>query len=252
MKGQMKAVVYRGPGRVGIEVVPVPDLGPGDLLLRVRAASVCATDHKIVAHGHFKIPSETSRILGHEFVGEVVAANDAYPGLSPGTRVVVAPNLGCGRCRACIQGLDNLCPHYEALGITVDGALARYVRVPADFVRRGHVVALPDDLGDRQAALIEPLSTVVAAHEAVATRLGDRVVVVGAGPMGLMHVLVARAAGAAAVAVIEPIESRRVMALSLGADMAVEPGESEEAIANLTGGDGFDVVVVAVPVRDAQ
>ncbi|HEY8498420.1 MAG TPA: alcohol dehydrogenase catalytic domain-containing protein [Limnochordales bacterium] len=252
MTGFMRAAVYRGPGRIAVERVAVPETGPGDLLVRVRRASLCATDHKVVAHGHFKIAPGVARILGHEFVGEVVESKADDPRLGPGSRVAVAPNVGCGRCRACLQGLDNLCPAYEALGLTLDGGLAEYVRVPAVFVRRGNVVPLSEAIPDDAAALIEPLSTVVAAHEAVGTRAGDRVAIIGAGPMGLMHVMVARALGAAVVVAVEPLEVRGEMARRLGADAVVPPEGAGEAVARFTAGEGFDVVVVTVPLKEAQ
>lgn len=248
----MKAAVYRGPGRVAVERVPLPALQDGDLLVRVRRASVCATDLKIAAVGHFKIAPGSVRILGHEFVGEVVRPVPEYPELAAGTRVVVAPNIGCGSCRACVRGLDNLCSRYEALGITLDGALAEYVRVPALFVRRGNVVPVDDGVDDDEAALIEPMSTVLAAHEAVHTAPGDRVAVVGAGPMGLMHVVFARAAGASTVVALEPLPARRELARRLGADGAFAPEEAPTAVERHTGGEGFDVVVVSVPVVEAQ
>lgn len=246
----MKAAVYRGVGQLAVESVPVPALEPGDLLLRVKAASICATDHKIVTRGHFKIPEGSTRILGHELVGEVVTSD--YPDLPKGTRVGVAPNVGCGRCSACLQGLDNLCPTYDALGISLDGALAEYVRIPAVFVRRGNVVPLGGDVRDAELALIEPASCVVAAHEAVNTRFGDRILVYGAGPMGLIHILYARAAGAGAIVVVEPQPERREIALRLGADAAVPPEEAAAAHQRFTGGTGFDVVIVSVPVRESQ
>jgi len=249
---EMMAAVYRGPGRVGVETAAVPEAGEGDLLLRVRAASICATDLKIAAHGHFKIPAGTPRILGHEFVGEVVAGGGEYPELQRGARVGVAPNVGCGRCPACIRGLDNLCPSYEAIGITLDGALAEYVRIPAVFVRRGNVIPIAPEVPDEEAALIEPMSCVLAAHEAAATGPGDRVLVMGAGPMGLMHILYARAAGASLVIALDPLPVRRDYALRFGADGAATPEELEEAIRRFTGGEGFEVVIVSVPLREAQ
>lgn len=248
----MRAVVYRGPGRLAVEEVPVPEVTEGDLLLRIRAASICATDLKIFAHGHFKIPSDEARILGHELAGEVVAGAEAYPGLERGDLVGVAPNVGCGRCEACVQGLDNLCPSYEAVGITMDGALAEFVRIPARAVRRGNVVPVSASVPPAEIALVEPMSCVLAAHEAVGTRAGDRVAVVGAGPMGLMHVLFARRIGAGCLLAIDPLPERRRMAVELGADEAVTPQEAATAAHRLTGARGFDVVIVSVPAREAQ
>ena len=251
----MLAVVWRGPDRLAAERVPLPRLEPGDLLLRVRAASVCSTDLKILAHGHFKIPAGTSRVLGHELAGQVEQfAPDGRPAapLAPGVRVGVAPNLGCGRCDACADGLDHLCPDYEALGITLDGGLAEFVRIPARAVARGHVIPLPDGVADDQAALVEPAACVLNAHEAAGTGPGDRVLILGAGPMGLLHVLIARLAGAAAVVVADPWPERRGRAADLGADLAVAPAELEAAARRVTGGRGFDVVMVTAPRPEAQ
>lgn len=246
----MQAGVY-GPEGMTLASISVPTVHPGDLLLRVRAASICATDLKIVANGHFKIPPGTRRVLGHELVGEVAATSPEAPDLAKGTRVGVAPNIGCGRCDMCVQGLDHLCPQYEAIGITLDGGLAELVRIPAVAIRRGHVVALPRGIGDSEAALIEPMSCVVNAHETVGTGWGDRVLIFGAGPMGLMHVLLSRVAGAAAIVAVEPDAYRREQVLRFGADGAVTPEDLSSAVHRFTAGRGFDVVIVAVPAREA-
>ncbi len=247
----MQAVVYEHPEKLVLESIAIPALQPGDLLLRVRAASICATDLKIVAHGHFKIAPGTRRVLGHELVGEVVSASPDAPELPVGARVGVAPNIGCGRCEMCARGQDHLCPQYEAVGITLDGGLAEYVRIPVQAVRRGHVVPLPPQISDGEAALVEPMSCVVNAHEAVGTGWGDRVLVFGAGPMGLMHVVLSRAAGVSQIVVVEPDGHRQHLARTFGVDGAVAPEEVQSAVGRFTGGRGFDVVIVAVPAREA-
>ncbi len=247
----MLAAVYAHPGTFRLESVPPPTLQAGDLLLRVRAASLCATDQKIVAHGHFKISPGTRRILGHEFVGEIVTPSPEAPDLTTGLRVGVAPNIGCGRCEFCAQGLDHLCPQYEALGITLDGGLAEYVRVPAAGVRRGQVTPLSPTVTNEEGALAEPMSCVVNAHEAVGTGWGDRLLIFGAGPMGLMHLLLGRAIGASTVVMVEPDAYRREQALAFEVDGAVTPADLSDAVQRFTGGRGFDVVVVAVPAREA-
>lgn len=247
----MRAAVYEHPGKLTLESLPLPALQPGDLLLKVRAASICATDLKIVAHGHFKIPEGTRRVLGHELAGEVVVPSPDAPDLSVGTRVGVAPNIGCGRCEMCVQGQDHLCPRYEALGITMDGGLAEYVRVPAAAVHRGHVVAFPPRLGDAEAALVEPMSCVVNAHEAVGTGWRDHVLIFGAGPMGLLHILLTQVIGASRIVAVEPDPHRQQQARTFGVDAVVSPSEVMGAVEQFTGGRGFDVVVVAVPAREA-
>ncbi len=242
----MKAAVCVPGAGISLMEWPEPHLEPGDVLVRVRAVSICATDLKIVHRGHFKIPPGTRRILGHEIAGEVVEVHPPEAGVQVGQRVGLVPNVGCGRCSACVQGLDALCPDSDALGITLDGGFAEFVRVPARAVRRGHVVALPEEVTFEEAALAEPLSCALNAHEAVATGPGDRALVLGAGPMGLLNVLVARVRGAGEVVVTDPWPQRREAALGMGADQALPP----EVIPEL--GGGFDVVIVTAPDPRAQ
>ncbi|MCS7173796.1 MAG: alcohol dehydrogenase catalytic domain-containing protein [Armatimonadetes bacterium] len=242
----MKAAVCTPGEGISLETWPPPRLEPGDVLVRVRAASICATDLKIVRQGHFRIPPGTRRILGHEIAGEVVEVRAPEFTVRVGQRVGLVPNVGCGRCGACTAGLDSLCPDYDALGITLDGGFAELVRVPARAVQRGHVVPLPEDVTFEEAALAEPLSCALNAHEVVATGPGDRVLVLGAGPMGLLNALVARIRGAGEVVVVDPWPQRREAALRLGADEALSP----EVVPQLE--DSFDVVIVTAPDPRAQ
>jgi len=245
---RMAALVYRGPGTLRQEALPLPHLAPGDVLVRVRAASLCGTDLKILAFGHPRIPEGTARVLGHEFAGEVAATAAAEA--PEGTRVGVVPDVGCGACPECDAGLDALCPRAEAFGITMDGGLAAYVRVPARAVARGHLVALPPEIAFDEAALLEPMSCVLHAHQATATARGDSVLVLGAGPMGLMHAALARHLGARPIVVSDPWPERRARADALGAQ-AVAPERLQDALGTLTGGRGFDVVVVTAPRPEA-
>ncbi|MDR7439846.1 MAG: alcohol dehydrogenase catalytic domain-containing protein [Armatimonadota bacterium] len=242
----MRAAVCLPGERISVEEWPQPRLEPGDVLVRVHAVSICATDLKIARRGHFKIPPGTRRILGHEIAGEIVEVRAPESTVRAGLRVGLVPNVGCGRCSACVLGLDSLCPDYDALGITLDGGFAEFVRVPARAVQRGHVVPLPEEVTFEEAALAEPLSCVLNAHEAVATGPADRVLILGAGPMGLLNTLVARVRGAGEVVVADPWPQRREAALGVGADQALPP----EAVPEL--GDGFDVVIVTAPDPRAQ
>jgi L-iditol 2-dehydrogenase len=247
----MQAAVYEANRGLSVQEVPTPHLRPGELLVRVRAASLCGTDLKILRHGHFKIPPGSSRVLGHELAGDVLETRAPAAALPVGARVGVVPNLGCGRCDRCACGEDHLCPDYEALGITLDGGLAEYVRIPAAAVARGHVVPLPDGVSYEEAALVEPMSCVFNAHEAVQTGRGDRVLIFGAGPMGLMHLLMARLRGASRVVVADPLPERRQRAEGFGADAAIAPGQVRE-ITGPQGRQGFDVVIVTAARPEAQ
>jgi len=244
----MLAAVYHGPHDIRLEEVPVPQPGPGEAVMRVRAASVCATDLRIFNHGHFKISENAVRILGHEVAGEIVAVGEQITYLPPGTRVAVAPNVGCGVCWECVQGNNNLCPDYDAFGITLDGGFAEYMLITALAVQQGNVVQIPDSLSFEEAALNEPLSCCYNAQQACRLAPGETTVIVGAGPMGLMNLLLARYSGAGQVIVSEVQEARARQAAEFGADLVVDPGKQDlrEAVLKATGDRGADVVVVAV------
>ncbi len=250
----MLAAVYHGPHDVRLEEIERPQPGPREVVMRVRAASICATDLRIFNHGHFKIPEGAVRILGHELAGEIVAVGEGVTGLAPGVRVAVAPNVGCGSCWECVQGYNNLCPDYGALGITLDGGFAEYMRITAPAVQQGNVVEIPEGLSFEEAALAEPLSCCFNAQRACRLAPGETLVVMGAGPMGLMHLLLGRYSGAGQVIVSEVRESRARQAAELGADLVVDTRERDltEAVLEATGGHGADVVMVAVGSAELQ
>jgi threonine dehydrogenase-like Zn-dependent dehydrogenase len=250
----MLAAVYHGPHDVRLEEMAWPQPGLGEAVMRVRAASICATDLRIFNHGHFKIPEGAVRVLGHELAGEIVAVGQGVAGLTPGARVAVAPNVGCGSCWECIQGYNNLCPDYDALGITLDGGFAEYMRIPEPAVRQGNVVAIPEALSFEEAALAEPLSCCFNAQEVCSLAPGETMVIMGAGAMGLLHLLLGRYSGAGQVIVSEVQEKRAQQAAALGADLVVNPKEQDlrEAVLEATGGRGADVVMVAVGSAELQ
>ena len=127
----MKTACFYGIGDIRVEEVPVPEIGDNEVLVKVRACTVCGTDNRIYRHGHFKIPPGTKRVLGHEMAGEIAKVGAAVEGYRVGDRVALPPNVGCGRCYMCIRGYNQLCPGYEAFGVSMDGGFAEYVKVPA-------------------------------------------------------------------------------------------------------------------------
>jgi L-iditol 2-dehydrogenase len=250
----MLAAVYHGLHDVRLEEVPRPKPGPGEIVLRVRAAAICATDLRIVNHGHFKIPSGAVRILGHELAGEIASVGEGVTDLAPGMRVALAPNVGCGSCWECIQGNNHLCPDYDAFGINLDGAFAEHMRITAPAVQQGNVVEIPEDLPYEEAALAEPLSCCLNAQQVCCLQPGETVVIMGAGPLGLMHLLLARHSGAGQVIVSEVRAGRARQAAEFGADLVVDPEEQDliECVLGATGGRGADVVIVAVGSAELQ
>jgi len=249
----MKAVRLHGAKDLRLENIEKPTVGPNEFLVRVKAATVCATDIRMYTYGDSRV--KLPRVLGHEFAGDVekVGANlKNY--LKVGMRVTANPNMYCGRCRYCIAGRHELCDSRYALGIDVDGALAEYLRVPPEAFKTGGVCEVPDNLSYEEAALVEPLSCCLHGQEFAQTRAGDIVTVIGAGSIGLMHVALSKAIGASKVIVSEIDDERLREAGDFGADCLINPSKEDLAskISEVTDGHGADVVIVAVGSPAAQ
>ncbi|KOT74585.1 alcohol dehydrogenase [Streptomyces rimosus subsp. pseudoverticillatus] len=207
----MRAVVIEEPNKLSVSQVPDPVPGPGDVVLKVTAAGLCGTDVHMLA-GEFG-PTRYPVIPGHEFSGEVVAVGSAVTGFAEGDAVAADPAVYCGTCHFCSIGHGNLCEKWGTIGITMDGAAAEYVRVPA-----GNCHRLPETVDLRHAPLIEPLSTILRGFDLVGPKLGDHFLIYGAGTMGLLYLQVAQRAGAASVSVVDINEDRLEVARELGAD----------------------------------
>jgi threonine dehydrogenase-like Zn-dependent dehydrogenase len=244
----MKAAVFHEPGVIVVEDRSEPGLTPDGLLVRVRAASICGTDLRISKHGHFKIPAGQHRVLGHEVAGDVIAAGTDVTGYAVGDRVSVTPNVGCGRCEFCLQGLNNMCPDYEAFGISLDGGFQEVLAVPGFALARGNVFHVPAGLPYADAALAEPFSCCLRGQRALRVGVDDSVLIVGAGPIGIFHVALSTLAGARKVIVANAGRDRLAMAAALGADVVVDVSEQDlaEVVMTETGGRGVDVAITAV------
>ena len=250
----MIAATYTQGGSFQVEDVPQPGIGDDELLIEVKAASICGTDLRIVRNGHRRLHDGQRIVLGHEFAGVVAKAGPRVAGFREGDRVGVAPNMGCGRCGMCARGLPNMCPDYTAFGITLDGAHAQYVRVPHAAIAQGSVMPLPVAMPFRHACLIEPFSCVVNASRAVRVEAGDAVLVFGAGPIGLMHVMLANLCGASRVICADVQPARLQLATELGAASVVDASKEDvrEHVMDATGGQGADVVITACSVAAVQ
>lgn len=206
----MKAAVIEKPGEISVRDVPAPRPDPGHVVIQVGACGICGTDLHIAA-GEFP-PSPYPLIPGHEFAGTVTeVGDDVHTGIAPGDRVAVDPSLFCGHCRQCRRGRGNLCANWGAIGDTVDGAFAEYVAVPATTCYR-----LPDTLSFAQGALVEPVSCAVHGVRRLGVAAGERILVIGAGTMGLIMTQLLAASGAR-VSVVDLMESKLPLAESLGA-----------------------------------
>ncbi len=250
----MIAAMYTQGGKLEIGEAPIPHFGDDELLLRVEAASICGTDVKIAANGHRKLKGGQRIILGHEFVGTIEKVGARVKHLAPGMRVGVAPNIGCGRCEMCARGLTNMCPDYGAFGIDRDGGHTEFVRIPAAAIAQGSVIRISEKLSPLDATLAEPLSCALNGVRSARLEAGDVALIYGAGPMGLLNMMVAAACGAARVLVVDLNDARLNKARLLGATATHNPqaGPTPVWVAEQTGGRGVDVVITAVPVPQLQ
>ena len=252
----MKAAVYLEPGRIEVTEIPDPEILEDELLIRVRAASICGTDLRIYKHGHFKIPAGERRVLGHEIAGDVIEVGSRAKGYAVGERVTVTPNVGCGLCRQCRAGANNMCPDYEAFGISLNGGFEEFLRIPGFAVQRGNVFHIPDGVTYAEAALVEPFSCSYRGQRQLHVDFEDTVLIVGAGPMGAFHTILAKLAGARKIIVSDLAPVRLENARRLGADVVVNVSSTDlaEAVMTETQGRGADVIVTAVssPAVQAQ
>ncbi len=220
--------VLESPERMRVETRAVPEPAAGQVQVAVRSVSVCGSDVHYYDHGRIGgFVMHAPLVLGHETSGVVSALGDGVEEPAVGTRVAVEPQTNCGHCEQCRRGRYHLCPDIVFFATPpVDGSFAEYVVVPA---ARAHPV--PDALSDDAAAMIEPLAVAVHASAKAEIGPGTRVLVSGAGPVGLLCLQVARARGAAHVAVTDPVAHRRDVALTFGADAAIDPSAGEEPAA---------------------
>ncbi len=236
----MLAAVFHGVGDLRVDDVEVPPVGDDEVLVRVELCGICGTDVHIVK-GTFP-PGHAPITLGHEFAGRVVGAGPAVAGVGVGGLVTADIAVSCGACSFCRHGQRLFCAEVGQIGVHRDGAFAEYVAVPAALVH-----PLPAGMTAAQGAYVEPLACVLHGHERAAVAAGNSVVVVGAGPMGLLHLQLARLRGAALVICSEPHPGRSALAGRLGADVVIDPSATDpvEAVLEATGGRGADVVIEA-------
>jgi L-iditol 2-dehydrogenase len=249
----MKAAIYYGPRDIRIESVPAPSAGPGEVVLRVRRCSVCGTDKRIFTHGQKNVIPPTT--TGHEIVGVV---SEIGPGVDPsialGQTVVVATVVGCGHCIYCQRRQFNLCDSFTALGYDYAGGFAEYVKIPKAAVAQGNIIQVPAGMSVERAALVEPLSCCLNGQEYVNAQPGDRALVFGAGPIGLMHAAILKARGCQPVIVTDISDERLsfVEEFGLGKSVNTAGGNPIEKILAAAGGEKFDVILTANSVKSTQ
>ncbi len=236
----MKAIRFHGPGDLRLEEMPMPVPGPLDIRVRPVAVGICGTDTHIL-RGEF--PAARPVVLGHEIAGVVEAAGSSVKGVHEGDLVTIEPHVYCTECRYCRLGMEHLCLEKRAFGVHLNGGLEEAVVVPARTAYR-----LPAGIDARIGCMAEPLACCVHGMDRLSPRSGAPLLILGAGPAGLILTRLAMLAGASPIVVSEPNPQRRVAAIEFGADHAIDPNSehSREQLRDLTGGHGFDAVIEAV------
>lgn len=250
----MKAALFTGPEEIVVREVPEPQLAPDGLILQVMACGVCGSDLRRWRQG--PLPGAGDQIPGHEVSGIVIAVGEALRGAyREGDRLALAPDVHCGHCYYCRRGWYNLCDDLRIVGITPGyaGGFAERMAITAEILQNGIVHRMPEGLSFVEGALAEPLSSVLAAHHMAQTSLGDRVVIIGAGPIGCLHIAVAKRRGAR-VLVAQRSAPRRALAARFGPDVIIDPTEEDlvEAVLAWTNGLGADIAICANPVAATQ
>ncbi len=245
----MRATIFHAPGNVTVEDRPEPTAGPGALRLRIAAASLCASDVRVYRGEKHAVAGV---IPGHEVAGVVDQVGEGVEGIREGQRVIICPIVACNRCRYCLLGRRNRCEKRLTLGYDLDGGFADYLLVPPSIVATGQVFEVSADLPLDIAALTEPAACTLASLELCGVQAGTSMAIVGAGPMGLLHLIMAQALGAGPIIVSEPIAERREIAKRWGADLVLDPAKDDVkgAVKAATGGLGADAVIVSVGVAE--
>lgn len=231
----MKAMVLKAPRELALDEVSRPNVGPGQVLVRVSHSGICGTDLKIY---NGAIPVDYPRIMGHEMIGETAEAG-AGGAFKPGDRVIVDPELFCGACFHCRIGQTHLCPNGKLLGRDANGGFAEYVAAPAS-----HVFRLPESIDSRTAPLIQVLTTCLHAQRLASIFPGESVAVLGLGVTGQLHVQLAKARGASPVMGITRSVEKRELAKKVGADVTfASEKDAVQKVLDATDGRGADLII---------
>ena len=241
----MKAVMYRGIGQIAVEEIEKPEIQADEYLVEVLYSGLCGTDIKTFKQGHrmFTPPC----VLGHEFSGRIVAAGPEVDAGLIGKKVVVAPYIGCGHCALCSNGYEELCSTWPRPGTA--GAFTEYLTVSADLAKGGMLV-LDDDMDEKVMTLAEPFACILNSMGKSKVKPGQNALVIGAGPMGLLHIEGLKMAGAKNIIVSEFSETRGELAASMGATV-INPGKTPDVkaeIKKILNGEKLDQVFVCVGI----
>lgn len=243
----MKAAVLSSINNLSLQVVPIPEIDDDSALLRVKACAVCGSDIKILHNGHPRM--NYPAIVGHEFSGEIVKVGKNVTRFKVGDRVACGCDISCGVCYNCKHGWATHCDDPHAFGHDINGGFAEYCVLPRYTLEGGPVHKIPDSMTFEEAALAEPLACVINGMEQINIKWGDRVVVIGAGPLGCLIIQAVRRLGASKVIVVDRSAQRLEQVKVFGVDACINSAEEDldNRVKDLTDGLGADVVITATP-----
>jgi L-iditol 2-dehydrogenase len=249
----MKAQVFRGVNQLSYEEVPVPHLAPEEVLVQVRVVGLCQSDIKKIRYPLYEPP----RIFGHETAGTIAAVGSQVKGWNVGDRVAVMHHIPCMRCAYCLNENFSMCNVYKNISTTAGfnpsgGGFAEYVKVPGHIVENGGLIPIPDHISFEEASFVEPTNCCLKAVKKAQIAPGQTVLITGAGPIGLMFIMLVQYFGARAIAT-DLLPSRIEKAVEIGAEAAFDARDPDLAkkVQDLTGGMGADVALLAVPSEKA-
>ena len=248
----MKAAVFHELDNMTVEEIPTPEPGPGEALIRVHACAVCGSDLRIFHHGNPRVvPPQT---IGHEIAGEVVAIGEGVERVAVGDRVATGADVPCGLCEFCRAGVGNNCQINYAIGYQFPGGFSEYMLLNETTLKYGPVHRIPEGLRYDEAALAEPLACCVNGLELCWLGVGETVVIIGAGPAGIMLAQLARHMGATKVILAQRSRTRLELARQFGVDVLVSTQDEDlrERVMAETDGLGADVIVTACGSPDAH
>jgi len=249
----MKAAVLKGIEDLEIKDMPDPSPSPNEMVIKVKTCTICGTDIRVYHYGHKHI--NFPRITGHEVAGEIVELGNEVKDYKKGEKVAVAPAIPCGKCFYCRRGMQSMCLNLKAIGYHYNGGFAEFMLIPKDAIQNGCVNRIPKNLSFEEASLAEPLACAINGQELSKVCLGDTVAIIGAGPLGCIHIQLAKVKGASKIILVEISKKRIELVQKLTPiEVVINPSLEDivKRVKEETGGRGVDKVIVACSNRKAQ
>lgn len=248
----MKAAIFYGPGDIRVEQFEKPVCPDGGALLNICGTTICGSDTKIYKNGHPKI--NPPLIIGHECCAEIVEIKAKQTHLKLGDRVTMQTSIPCGSCEMCMKGIFNLCVGIKCISLDYHGTFAQYTAVPAKALEMGNIIKVPENLTDEEVCLAEPLACVINSQNFLNIEPGQSVLIIGAGPTGILQAELAKRRGAGEIFVAQRSANRLKQAQKFNYSAYIDTNKDDlvESIMQLTKGKGVDICIVTAPVHAVQ